>query len=92
MTEASHHSEAISDSVHVAGMRMLVRHVQPQRRPGGRSWVVAVEVARPAATDVYMRRRDAKYASTRAEQPPRTSGTKSDDQFSGVLDARQTDT
>ena len=73
-------------------MRMLVRHVQPQRRPGGRSWVVAVEVARPAATDVYMRRRDAKYASTRAEQPPRTSGTKSDDQFSGVLDARQTDT
>ena len=31
MTEASHHSEAISDSVHVAGMRMIVRHVLPQR-------------------------------------------------------------
>ena len=73
-------------------MRMLVRHVQPQRRPGGgRSWVVAVEVARPAATDVYMRRRDATYASTRAAATS-DERTNSDDQFNGVLDDWQTDT
>ena len=47
-------------------MRMIVRYVQPQRCTRGRSWVVAVEVARPAETEVQIREGDATYACARA--------------------------
>ena len=59
----------ISVSVRVAScMRMIVRYVQPQsqRCTRGRSWVVAVEVARPAETEVQIREGDATYACARA--------------------------